>query len=383
MRPSVFRTLRERKILAAICFGILCLMSVAAFWPFSFHPSNHVTWLNGENGIRFNGGGIVLSSKSFEFTDAQPPAGASLELWLEPSQEKYSTALLSFSSSANPNQFRLRQAHDYLLILQEAFASSRHEALMPLWVPHAFQAHKRSFIAISSGTRGTTVYLNGIPVAISSTYKIRSKDFSGQLIVGTSPVVYDTWPGKLFGLAVFGRELTADQVSEHYQAWVNGLPEALKSDQPAELYTFGERTGSIVRNQVVSGPDLAIPVNFSVPYKPFLKPPWREFYPNQTYFQDILVNVLGFVPLGFFFCMLLSSSPGSRKAVMATIILGALFSLTIEVLQGFIPVRDSGTTDILTNTLGTALGAILYRGRTLEVLFGRVKYRLSLREGHE
>src|ERR1700747_897375 len=109
MHLSAFRTIREKKTLAAICFGILCVMIVAAFWPFNFHPANHVTWLSGENVLQFNGVGIVLSPKNFEFKDLQPPAGVSFELWLEPSQDKYSTALLSFSYRENPGQFRLRQ----------------------------------------------------------------------------------------------------------------------------------------------------------------------------------------------------------------------------------------------------------------------------------
>lgn len=383
MRLSAFRTVREKNTIAVICLVIVGLMSVAAFWPFDSHPANHVNWLSDENGLRFDGRGVVSSPKDFEFPEAWSGAGVSLELWLEPSQDKYSTALLSFSSAENPDQFRLRQSHDFLLIVEEPFATDRHTAAVRLWVAHAFQAHKRRFIAICSGTKGTTVYLDGIPAENSPAFKISSKALSGQLIVGASPTAYDTWRGKFLGLAIFGRELTPAQVSEHYQAWLNGRADAVKNDQPAGLYAFAERPESVARNQVASGPDLRIPANYSIPYKPFLKSTWREFYPNRTYLLDIVINVAGFVPLGFFFCMLFSSCESSRKAVTATIVLGAVFSLTIEVLQWFIPMRDSGTTDLITNTLGTALGAMLYKGGTLEILLRWLESRASGNVGPE
>ena len=371
MRPSAFRAIREKKILAAICFGILCVMIVAAFWPFEFHPSNHVTWLSDENGLRFGGNGVVLSQKSFEFTDCQSPAGASLELWLEPFQEKYSTALLSFSFSENPGRFRLRQSQNSLLILQEPLPTLYHSAMTSLWVPYLFQAGRRSFIVISSGPQGTVVYLNGIAAEKSPTFKMTQKDFSGRLIIGSSPVAYDTWRGKLMGLSLFCHEVTPAEVSEHYQAWLTAKPESIKNDQPAALYAFSERGGSLVRNQVLSNPDLTIPRSFGIPYKPFLKAAWKEFYPNSVYLRDIFINIAGFVPLGFFFCIYFSCSQTIQKAVVAAIILGAAFSLTIEVLQWFIPMRDSGTTDIVTNTLGTAIGASLCRWAILHPLFGK------------
>src|SRR5215467_11189700 len=383
MRLSEFGAIRRKKNAAAICFAILCVMIVAAFWPFTLHPANHVAWLSGEDGLRFNGGGIILTTRNPEFAGSQSPTSASLELWLEPSQDKYSEALLSFSSHENPERFRLRQSHDFLLVLQESFASGRRAGLTSLWIPHAFQVHKRRFIVITSAPRGTTVYLDGLPAESSSTFEFGSKDFSGRLILGASPTAYDTWRGKLLGLALFGHELTSAQVLQHHHAWLNGRAEELKSDQPTALYTFVERSGIVVHNQVGYGPDLTIPASFNVLYKPFLKSPWREFYPNQAYVRDVLINIAGFVPLGFFFCMLFTSDETSRKALVATMILGAVFSLTIEVLQGFIPMRDSGTTDIITNTLGTALGAMLYRGRALEVLLGWLESPKSLRVDSE
>src|SRR5439155_13949097 len=102
MSLSGSRTVGEKKTLAFLCLLIFGVMLVAAFWPFLLHPKNRVTWLGNEDGLRFGGAGIVLSSKKLELPDSGTSAGVSLEIWLEPSQEKYSTALLAVSSSANP-----------------------------------------------------------------------------------------------------------------------------------------------------------------------------------------------------------------------------------------------------------------------------------------
>src|SRR5215469_141656 len=249
MNLSGSPTFGEKKALASLCLLIFGVMLVAAFWPFRLHPKNRVTWLGNERGLHFGGGGIVLGSKEFEFSDSGATAGVSLEMWVEPSQDKYSAALLAASSRRNPEQFRLRQDSDGLLVLQEPFSSSRHSALAALWVAHAFQAHQRSFISISSGTRGTTVYVDGVPTKKSSTFRLTEKDFSGQLIIGSAPAdTYDTWRGEFLGMALFGRELSQAQVAEHYQAWLHGRPEDLMSDRPAALYVFEEGAGNIVHN---------------------------------------------------------------------------------------------------------------------------------------
>ncbi len=87
----------------------------------------------------------------------------------------------------------------------------------------------------------------------------------------------------------------------------------------------------------------------------------EEFNRRWSYWKNVGINIGGFIPLGFFFCAYLTLAGKITRPALVTVFLGAAVSVTIEVLQAYLPTRDSGMTDIITNTLGTCLGVILYR----------------------
>ena len=117
----------------------------------------------------------------------------------------------------------------------------------------------------------------------------------------------------------------------------------------------------MVHNAVDATTNLLIPEHFFVLNEQFLERPWDEFRPSWGYWKDVLVNIVGFVPLGFFFYAYFSTIGKIKRATWVTVGFGFAMSLTIEVLQSFLPTRDSGMTDLFTNTLGTVFGVILFR----------------------
>jgi VanZ like family len=84
---------------------------------------------------------------------------------------------------------------------------------------------------------------------------------------------------------------------------------------------------------------------------------------------DAFLNVLLFAPFGFGLAEKLRERGKSRRLTFViAIVAGALFSYTIEFLQIYIPDRDSGWEDVVTNSTGSILGLLLFEGLGRTVL---------------
>jgi VanZ family protein len=345
------------KILDLACVAVLCAILTAGLWPFHA-PRNAVTWLANENGLHFGNYGTILTTESFRMPGPQDGASSSLEIWLQPELASGSHTLLSFSTPKNPLQFSLHQYFSYLILEREIQGDERRAAKIGL--KGVFRQIRPIFVTITSGPQQTAMYVDGAVAGTFPQFRL-DKDFAGQLVIGTSPVANDIWPGDLRGLAIYHRELTAAQVLRHYETWTTrGRPELLGDEGVVALYLFDEHAGTVAHNAVRPGIDLQIPNRYLLLRQWLLKPFWKEYKPGWEYWKDTLMNIAGFVPLGFFFFAYLSSVRRIRRAVLVTVALGFAVSLTIELSQSYIPTRHSGMTDLLTNTLGTFLGVKLH-----------------------
>jgi VanZ family protein len=178
----------------------------------------------------------------------------------------------------------------------------------------------------------------------------------GHIVLGNSPTGGEYWAGNLLSLAIYNRVLTGQEISQHYQGWKRSEQEELVA-----FYPFDERSGQ--RGYDHAGRHhLFIPPGFEVLRETVLVPPWKDFQLNQSYFMDILTNILGFIPFGFFFSAYLClKKPRSIYCLfLISLLFAGFLSLSIELVQVYLPTRSSQLMDVITNVLGTVIGVALF-----------------------
>jgi hypothetical protein len=361
------------------CIVVVSTLFTAGLWPFNPFPKNQVTWLASGKGLQFGDHGVVFSRWPVERTRLKRDSFCTLAIRLQPEAvfRGASGTLLEFYASESPSQFRLMQWRDFLLMRRDYRDAQNHLKTREVDVEHAFLTHEPVWFTITSSPDGSVVYRNGVRVAGTTRMGLSCADFAGQLVLGDSAITDNAWPGNILDLAIYDRELSSQEIASKYVSWnENKTVHEVGVDQRVDLYVdqhivaqypFNEGSGQNVRGQPVGAPDLYIPEIFKVPHKKMLMWPWEEGRDKVTV-RDLSINIFGFVPFGFVFIAYLTWNRNARHATIVTILCGAAISLTIEILQEYIPGRDSGILDIITNTVGTSLGALLFRWAPMQYL---------------
>jgi hypothetical protein len=348
------------KVFAAAFICVLCILFAAGLWPFHA-PRNNVTWSVGGDGLCFGWYGSAVSAGSFR--NEPDKSSGTIELWLEPAFIHGSRTILSLDSTERPGApFEIRQLDDNLVVQQDSVGADGHSWTVWSVIKSAFHARQPVFVTIVLSERRTSVYLNG---SFNKDFDIGEtrNNLTGLLLLANSPRG-NSWSGILKGLAIHNRQLTQGEVLKHYESWLREDRSNLDGDKSlTALYLFDERTGDRANNRVDPQTYLKIPKRYFILRPPFLEAPWRSYHPTRSYWKGVIINVVGFIPLGVVAALYFSSVRQMARPVAIAIVLGFAVSLTIEILQVFLPTRNSGMDDLVTNTFGTALGAILCSSR--------------------
>lgn len=89
--------------------------------------------------------------------------------------------------------------------------------------------------------------------------------------------------------------------------------------------------------------------------------PWSYLVEQMPHYWtgfDLVVNVIGYVPLGGLSVLALYPRVRGAWAVVITSALGILLAVTLEAVQSYLPSRVPSNLDLMTNSLGVIIGAL-------------------------
>jgi len=354
--------------LAAICFVISAVILLVGLWPFNFCPKNEVGWLRGHDGVRFYGRGIIYNEKevtifpSLHSSDT-PTKSFTIEICIQPDKESFSylPRILSFCDSQKNENFFIGQWKSHLIFGKGTHGSATYREI---GIKDVLKKGEKRSVAMTIGGDVIHIYIDGILLNSSPSSLLFSSNEkpSGNIVLANSPTGDSYWTGNLFGLAIYNQELSEGKISQHFQNWIDRKDFILLSEESlVALYLFNERSGEKIHD-FTNKHHLLLPSRFQVLQKRILLPPWKDFRFDRTYLMDIITNILGFIPFGFFFSAYLWMGKKSTfyRFFLISILFGGFLSLMIELLQVYLPTRSSQLMDVITNILGTAIGVAVF-----------------------
>lgn len=342
---------------------LVAVMLVGVLSPGSPAWRNALRWSDPGPGVYFGDIGQALSARPI----ASQTGELTLEIWLVPVEvpNRGNQEIISFYDGKLvrplvigqfPRGFLIRGREDnprgdprrdkYILIDELGMAK-------PNEVKH---------LAVTVGHDGARLYINGKATRLSlpKTVARPGEMWGGHLLLGSSDTGWRVWLGSVSGVAVYERVLGPEELLAHAVDRTGAFNAKLRSD-PAmlALYRFEEGRGNRTHSAVLKGPDLNFPWRMTRPTRPnFLSYYATDLRELEWLRADILRNIIGFVPLGF---LLAWKKPARR--IWLVVAAGFALSLSIESAQSLIPGRDSSLIDLVSNSLGALVGAVLSRLR--------------------
>jgi hypothetical protein len=333
-----------------------------------FSSDNNVLW-SSKGGLAFKRFAIAYTEGFFPDTQQNTGVnGLTVEMAIRPELVKRTESIkfiLLIHAGENHDQFVIGQWRSTLIIMNGYDYSNAHRTPKIYLQLDKYEATPHLFTIVSTSA-GTKVFVDGTLVKKNPDLVLKyPKDREqARMIIGNNLSGQRPWTGTMMGLALYDHDLADEDVKRHFRKWHQTVDvSAFHSDKPQLLYSFSKGNGNKIENRTGSDLDLIVPKKMTVFDKNILSLPKFTYLGIKSMSIDILVNLVGFIPLGFILIaiLVLFDGIGDRTAIFIVVMIAFLFSLTIEIAQGWIPSRDSSTLDLVINSLGSGAGALIFR----------------------
>jgi len=371
MAKILYKLITE-KLVTPILIFLLFLALFVGLWPFSFNAENNVKWLADRNGIalspvvkgwRSNYAGIIYTPDRIDLNGHSSSAipEITIELWLS-AKSTFTHglgAILTLDDGKDPAAVYFGQWKSSLIIrIRDA---SDADSYKEIGLRDVLAKNRKSFVTLTSSAAGIELYLNGEwQRSYPNIALFDSRSDAVQLIAGVTVSGKSRWRGEIYGLAMYADTLSAGQVAENLVFWQEGDYDQLHAaNQMLALYSFGERQGETIHNRAAGQGDWRVPPHFQIMRKTFLGSKNGDLKVSRSLLKDVIINIAGFLLLGFFMALFLKRRIKSRFFVVVYVFfICSLLSLGIEYLQVWLPQRDSSLLDFVLNSGGGLVGGL-------------------------
>jgi len=347
------------------CCVIVAGILIAGLWPLQFHPANMVSQEE-HDGLVFGDRGIAYAP-NVDWRYSQN-SGFSIEAWVNSAGPITSHVgdVICITQNNSCSDFLIGQWRSELIFGARYFDSSGNVSHQEFGVNDGLTTNQWRHIVITSGMLGTRIIVDGV-LRQEYSRRLLIENSNGIIVLGNDAVGEEPWKGSIRAIAIYGRAMDDQEVSQRDDVWKNlGTPPA-----PIQSATWFEFTGQQPPSLSFDRPRqgaVYLPTKFIPPRRAVLR--WDARL-DRGGIADMVLNFLGFIPFGFIASLTRKQRAGTKAAATWSVILGVALSATIEVTQAFIPGRSSSSTDLLFNSAGTLAGALLFIAYARTILQNR------------
>jgi hypothetical protein len=354
-----------RRTFITSAFALVLLITLwAGIKPKGYRFHNDVIWIQPHGGIAFGHFGIAYTNDSLKWV--QPNLldnGFTIEISVKANkcQTDRTAEIMGFCDGTSPEPLMVGQWLNHLIVrVRDENGKLKYQEFGSF---NALELKKMEIVQIVFDQSKLLIYNKG---KLSREFKY-STAFSttglyGKFFLGNSSNASNPWQGEFHGIVLYQRKLSSQEINFRFKQWNSSGCDFLPSPvQASHIFQFNEGRGNIVHDYAGNGFDIIVPPLFHIIKKRILTAPWDDFQWDFSYFSDVVINLFGFIPLGFFLSLFLFEIPVLRnwkKNLFLTISICFFISLFIELVQVYIPTRASQLSDIILNTIGGMLGGI-------------------------